>query len=469
MASQFPSRTCYTCGYPHHFFRECPQGNGGSRPPATGANAVPTGPPLLTLPAPQSSATNAGVHVAGTGSHHYGGIPRANFWKSNQGKLDRVFGKLLADEEKEKRQKEEEERMKREKEEEERRAQWKKEREKFKEDMGVRLEQRMDKVMGRTKQGDSSEDEVTRLKKENEDLRRALLSGGESSHVEKLKKGLAELQTLVATKHTKEDEMAAIRQEIEQLRSSASARGDVERELADLKSELVVLRGQSERALNESQRWKDEAMRPGNKRGNIALSTPDATNRGTPRARWTDLGQDGADRWKAEYRKLQELRRADFAEVEMLKKKHAMAASEVLNLQKKMSELSAEDREAEKTGRGTNLKEKLEAVALRSARKGKKATPNRDGTKKTTDRSSFVEKQKKQLGQIRKSGLETLCKEAGLGTGKVDAMIDAIAEHRAMQAFGSFPTRNRETVVIDSESTQEVGISVDAHDASIEL
>ncbi|GBG87459.1 hypothetical protein CBR_g45517 [Chara braunii] len=322
---------------------------------------------------------------------------------------------------------------------------------------------------GKTKQGCSSEDEVTQLKKENEDLWRALLGDSESSQVEKLKKELADLRVLVAAKYTKEDEMVAIRQEIEQLRSLARARGDVERELVDLESELVVLRGQNERALNEVKLWKDEAMRPGNKRGNIALSTPDAANRGTPRARWTDLGQDGAEKWKAEYHKLQELRRTDFAEVEMLKKKHAMVASEVLNLQKKMSELSAEDREADKTGGGTNLKDKLEAVTLRSARKGKKVTSNRDGVKKTTDRSSFVEGQKKQLRQIRKSGLEALCKEAGLDSGKVDLMIDAIAEHRAMQAFGSFPTRDRETVVIDSESMQEVGNFVDAHDVSVEL
>ncbi|GBG59144.1 hypothetical protein CBR_g32161 [Chara braunii] len=200
-------------------------------------------------------------------------------------------------------------------------------------------------------------------------------------------------------------------------------------------------------------------MRPGNKRGSVALNTPDVANRGTPKARWTDLGQDGTDKWKSEYRKLQELRRADFAEVEAMKKKHALAASEVLSLQKKMSELSVEDRGADKTGGGTNLKDKMEAAALRSARKGKKATPNRDAVKKTTDRASFIEEQKKQLRLIRKFGLEALCKDIGLNTGKVDPMIDAIAEHRAMQAFGSFARRNIDTVDLESESTQEIDTS----------
>ncbi|GBG87798.1 hypothetical protein CBR_g45954 [Chara braunii] len=391
MALQFPPRTCFTCGSPHHFFRECPQGGNGNRPPATQANAVPTG-PLLTLPAPQNSAPSAGVHVPGTGGYQYGGQPRNSFWKTNQEKLDRVFGKLLADEEKENKQKEEEERIKREKEEEERRTQWKKEREKFEEDMDARLEQRMDKVIGRTKEGDASVDEVARLKRENEDLRRALLSGSEGTQVEKLKKEISDLRLLIATKHSKEDEMTTtIRHEIEQLRSSSNSRGDVERELADLKSELVVLRGKNERALNEVNLWKNEAMQPGNKRGSVALNTPDVANRGMPKALWTDLGQDGADKWK---------------KVEALKKKHALAAFEVLSLQKKMSELSAEDRGADKTGGGTNLKDKMEAAPLRSAWKGKKVTPNRDAVKKTTDRASFIEEQKKQLRLIRNLALK---------------------------------------------------------------
>ncbi|GBG72136.1 hypothetical protein CBR_g11069 [Chara braunii] len=327
----------------------------------------------------------------------------------------------------------------------------------------------MDKAMGKTKEGSSSDDEVVRLRRENNELRRALLGDSEVNQVDKLKKDLADLRLLIASKNTKENDMMAIRQEIEQLRASANARGDVEHELADLKSEMIVLRGQNERALSEVKMWKDEAMRSGNKRGSVAINTLDGTNRGTLKPRWIDLGQDGADKWKAEYRRLQELTRADFAKVEMLKKKHALAASDVLSMQKKMSHLSAEDRDVGTLGGGTNLKEKLEAAALRSARKGKKATPNREGAMKTTDRSAFIEEQKKQLKFIRKTGLEALCKDLGLETGKVDPMIDAIAENRVVQDFGSFPTRDKQPVVIDSESTQGGDDSTDACGVSAEL
>ncbi|GBG78176.1 hypothetical protein CBR_g26209 [Chara braunii] len=199
------------------------------------------------------------------------------------------------------------------KEEEQRKEEWRKERERLESEMAARIDKRMEAVcqsvkVNRKTEGECStkgEDEITRLKRKNEELKRALRGDSDDG----------------------------------KLRS---------RSWAGLKKQLEDLR-------IEVRQWKDEALRPGNKRGSIAMPTPDTNVRALPRPRRT--GDKEQENWRSEYRKLQSLRRADFVEVEALKKKKAQAEMEVINLQKQMSELNANEAGRDKMSGGTNLKE----------------------------------------------------------------------------------------------------------------
>ncbi|GBG65777.1 hypothetical protein CBR_g52368 [Chara braunii] len=162
-------------------------------------------------------------------------------------------------------------------------------------------------------------------------------------------------------------------------------------EIAGLRKEIGLLREQNERIIVESNLWKEEAARPGNKRGSVVIGTPDGTNRGTPKPRCTGSVRDGetGDRWKEEYRNLRSLHRLANIEAEALKEKRAEAErkrmeaeKQVKALEEQMSKLTAECGNAKTVG-GTNLKERMEEVAVRSVRKGVKATPGRAGGKST--------------------------------------------------------------------------------------
>ncbi|GBG74396.1 hypothetical protein CBR_g18807 [Chara braunii] len=398
--------------------------------------------------AAQQTAGNTGGRYQNNG-YQYGGPPRNNFWRSNQERLDKKYNKYLLNMERESKLKEEEERARKNKEEEEKKEEWRKEREKLESEMAARIDMRMDEVCKSVKvkcpaEGECSakcEDEVARLKRENEEPKQALRGDTDDG------------------KESKRYEIVALKHEIQQLRESAVK----EQELAGLKRQLEDLR-------IEARQWKDEALRPGNKRGSIALSTPDANARASPMPRRTCEKEQEQD-WRSEYRKLQSLRRADFVEVEALKKKKAQAEMEVINLQKQMNERNANEVGKEMTPGGTNLKERLEAVALGTAQKGRKATPNREGLRPTprreekpnskqgcNDRTTFVEEQTKFLKMLRKSALEQICKEAGLKAEKVDEMIEDIVQFRVKNAFGK--KDDKEPVeVVDVESSRDESTS----------
>ncbi|GBG62885.1 hypothetical protein CBR_g34257 [Chara braunii] len=411
MAASIPSRSCYNCGSPHHFMRECPHRGVAPWPPATGANAITTGPPVATPPVPTyQSTTNYPVN--------YQNQPRTGFWKTNQERLDKCYAKIIADEEHATKKKEEEERLNKLKEEEERKKEWKEEREKFEAEMVARLEKHMESICGTKGKaeaagGDKMNEELSQLRKENENLHSRLAGEGPSSGEDKLaslQRELMELKRQVSDKRCGDDEVFALENGIRH----------VER-----------------KAIDEAVMWKNEALRPGNKRGSVAVSTPDVSFRGTPKPRWRDNIRE-ADKWKEEYRKLQEMHRIANLEADMLKERRAKAEMELKMLQEKMSELQADGDEPDL--QGTNLKERMDEAARRSIRKGKKATPNRETQKGSEPavnrRFAFIEEQRKQLGAYKKSRLEPLCKEAGIRITTVKPVIEELAEYRANQAFG---------------------------------
>ncbi|GBG84199.1 hypothetical protein CBR_g38170 [Chara braunii] len=373
-----------------------------------------------------------------------------------------MYSKFVEDTEKEARRKEEEEKEKAKKEEEEKRCLWVKEREEFEEAMGTHLEKRLDALgVMRGKSVDDgttgcSSDEVSRLRRENEDLKKKLseaLCHSGDDRVLYLQKEVMELRRQVAGKQVNEDAILALKEEIGELIN-------FEQEIAGLRKEVNLLRDQNARVIAEAGQWKEEALRPGNKRGCVAMQTPDCSNRGTRKPRRSEVLEA-----------LKEKR----AEAEM---KRMEAEKHVMTLEEQMSRLMAGGDNDNAPG-GTNLKERLEEVAVRSARKGMKATPRRAGgpaapaaenglessAKKSThtvanDRAEFVEEQKKQLRMLRKIGLEPLCKEEGVKLGKFEDTICELAEARARKAFGDGkgipPKQAYEIQEVSEDTSREV-------------
>ncbi|GBG68334.1 hypothetical protein CBR_g2878 [Chara braunii] len=268
-----------------------------------------------------------------------------------------------------------------------------------------------------------------------------------------LQQEIMDLRKQVTHKQVNEDAIFALKQEISEMKQSILMKGDLEKEVAGLRKEVSSLRGQNEQATIETNQWKDEALRPGNKRGSVTVNTPEGPGRGTPKPQWTDNVRE-ADKWREEYRNLRNLHQLANVEAEALKKKRSEAEmkrmeaeQQVKKLEEKMSKLTASGVKT-RLGGGTNLKERLEEVALRSAHKGVKATPGRFGGKasvaevsntatEVNDREEFIEGEKKKLRLLRKAGLEPLCKEEGIKMGRVEETICELAEYRAKLRFGT--------------------------------
>ncbi|GBG58705.1 hypothetical protein CBR_g106 [Chara braunii] len=347
----------------------------------------------------------------------------------------------MEDRQKEARKREEEERMRLEREEEEKHLKWKKELGKFETNMGSRLEKKLDELGASIKgkgavdvpTSNDSEDELAKLRREGCDLKdkiNALLNHPGEDKVLYLQQEILDLRKQVTSKQTSEDAILALKLEMDDLKRMNSSKRDLEKAVTNLRS---------------------------NKRGSVAVNTPGEPPRGAPKPRWTDNIRD-TDEWREEYRNLRNLHQLANVEAEALKKKRTEAEAkrmeaelQVKKLEERMSKLSASG-EKDRRGGGTNLKERMEEAALRSARKGVKATSGRFGGKspeadastqdaaEVNDRTGFVKGEKKKLRMLRKAGLEPLCKEADIKLDRFEDIICELAEYRAKLRFGSSST-----------------------------
>ncbi|GBG66368.1 hypothetical protein CBR_g60019 [Chara braunii] len=374
--------------------------------------------------------------------------------------------------------------------------------------MGERLEKRLDELgidkgkMVDTGGGQTSTDEALRLRMENEDLKRKLseaLGPSGEDRVHYLQNEVMLLRKQVGERHVNEDVIVALKAEICELKQTALVKTNFEQEIAGLRKEVNLLRDQNERVTVEAGLWKDQALLPGNKRGSVVLQTPKCSNRGSPKPRWTDNVRDD-DKWKADYKKLQSLHRLANIEADALKEKRAEeearraeAKKQVKALEEKMERLMTSGGLGNDKQVGeTNLKERLEKVALRCTRKGVKGSPRRTGGKSVpktaqkekeptprpmaaniNDRAKFVEEQKHQLRMLRKIGLEPLCKEEGVKMGKFEDTVCDLAEARAKKTFGegsgTMSKSDRKAVEVSDNTSNNVGDSEDESGKSVEL
>ncbi|GBG68391.1 hypothetical protein CBR_g2934 [Chara braunii] len=170
---------------------------------------------------------------------------------------------------KEKSKREEEERIKKEKEEEERRLQEKKAREEFQAEMRNELSGNLDSVreLLESKKGDK-DDEVTKMRLEIENLRKTLREGNGASSSESV--------------------FDRYKRELEEERAKS------DRRLAAMEDEIARLRVVNDKVVAAADVWKQEALRPGNKRGSVVVTATPVPGTRT-RARTTPFPSPSAE------------------------------------------------------------------------------------------------------------------------------------------------------------------------------
>ncbi|GBG68688.1 hypothetical protein CBR_g3230 [Chara braunii] len=215
---------------------------------------------------------------------------------------------------------------------------------------------------------------------------------------------------------------------------------------------MEALRKRNEETEEIAKLSRNEAWRPGNKRGSINVTTPATEGRTATRTRISGSSEE-ARRLRVQLSDLQERRKFDQTEVDMLKERRALvearrieAKNELVRLREQLARLTTEQAGCSSPKeRGTNLKERMEEAAktgFQSDKKSKvKATPGRmarpdDGIAKAKDRFGFLQDERKRLRALKKAGLEPLCQEAGIKYKTMDISVEEVAHINAAKMFG---------------------------------
>ncbi|GBG74632.1 hypothetical protein CBR_g19039 [Chara braunii] len=330
--------------------------------------------------------------------------------------------------------------------------------------MAQRLESRLapmyDAIMGKgvSKPGGGPvDDEVCRLRRENEEMctKYGITEQMPSTNlVDRLQKENGELKKFgEELKVRMEGDLAALKWEIRDLKEhhESVGRSNLTKQIEERRTEMETLRKRSEESEEVAHLWRNEALRPGNKRGCVNIATPASEGRTVTRT-WLATTPEETRRLRAELQDLQERRRCDQVEVDMLKERRAQAEArrleaevELTQLKDKMGKLTTDPAGgATPRAQGTNLKDKMDEAVLSgfcTVRRGRmKMTPGRlprdESAMKVNDRFAFLLEEKKRLRALKKGGLEILCKEVGIKYKTVDATVDEIAEINADKAFG---------------------------------
>ncbi|GBG86911.1 hypothetical protein CBR_g44367 [Chara braunii] len=288
--------TCYACGVAGHIRRECP-----NRAHRAYDGAVQQAQPLkqaqslLALQAPPSVAQPV----------QYAQATRNNWYPRLGERVEKIKTILDRLDGRDREQQENEEKAKKQREEEENRAIRRKEWEDLEEAMGTRMEQRFEKMNNTffEKRQEEEKNELEKLKKKVEELEAALAkskaAAQQSEENEPVKRygeegGRKEgevLRTPVGvdlrlrgsgcSRQCKEglkndfqgnNELLSLKRELDELRREAkTGRCSLERKLEMLAIENQELHRGTERANEEMVTWRNEALRPGNKRGSVAM------------------------------------------------------------------------------------------------------------------------------------------------------------------------------------------------------
>ncbi|GBG85736.1 hypothetical protein CBR_g40464 [Chara braunii] len=356
-------RTCYNCGDPGHFSRWCPHRNGGQ---------TFVSQPLLTLP-----SNPASLPSSSSSDPVLSGQFRNNGWYEAKQRLillentvAEIKSRHDAEVEKEKNLKEEEDRKKRIVEDNERREQDRKEREdmhkRMMDDMNEKWEKRCGKM--KDKKDDSKGlSEMELLRREIEGLKGQMVGPAASTSTQR---ATTEGDEVVRQLLKEQENMKARLEE-----SLAS-----QKRLENLEAEMDLMRTMRDEALQEVETWKNEALRPGNKRGCAAV-TPSSVTRTQSKTNTEFAGM--VHRYSLEVEKLKELRILDFntrreKEQDNEKLKIAMNEAQKASMEREQEneqlKTAIANLEAAQREPYTNLRRRMDEIASRSTGLTKKKT-----------------------------------------------------------------------------------------------
>ncbi|GBG88474.1 hypothetical protein CBR_g47944 [Chara braunii] len=219
----------------------------------------------------------------------------------------------------------------------------------------------------------------------------------------------------------------------------------MEKRLATLEEVILALQKQCEVAEANAEVWRNEALRPGNKRGSVAVGqTPSTEARVRPRT--TPMVSPHAT-GRVDQR-LKELVNHNKQEVELLKEMRFREVNGRKESEKGVERLKEEMARLQTCLiQGTNLRKKIDAAAHASTAKKKPAEAS--PVILVSHREATLRATRRELRNLKKDVVRHLCEEEGVTYTTLDAAKEAVAQARAEKAM------------IDDELSKDLGKSDD--------
>ncbi|GBG68896.1 hypothetical protein CBR_g3595 [Chara braunii] len=249
---------------------------------------------------------------------------------------------------------------------------------------------------------DKEDNEVSKLKEEIERLKKSQ-SGNEAS-----------------TSLSDKEAVKVLQKEISDMRTASEARFNM------LEEEITKEKRLRQEAVADAEAWKSEALRPGNKRGSLAVGASPVTQaRVRPRVLPTSTPEGTRKVVDEHYRSvvkrhgmevdvLQEMRMKEVKARREVEEELAKVRERQLDDQREMDRLRERMRmlEVEKGRRGpvTNLKPQLDEAVGGSARKMDRANKFVSPAGNGSDREKFVKKARRDLKNLRKEEIQGICR-----------------------------------------------------------
>ncbi|GBG71241.1 hypothetical protein CBR_g8544 [Chara braunii] len=253
----------------------------------------------------------------------------------------------------------------------------------------------------------SNDDEVTKMRLEIESLRKTLRDGNGAS--------------------SSENAFDRYKRELEEERAKSARR------LAAMEDEIARLRVVNKEAVAAADVWKHEALRPDNKRGSVAVTAIPVPGTRT-RARVTPIPSPSVEDLK-----LKERVEHQKHEIELLREwrlrelnGRRQAEQEVDRLKEKMARLEV----GRRTPTASNLKTRLDKVAVATADKGKRPVSPATQAVEVNDREAFLSETRGTLKPLKKDKFVAICEKEGGSYSTLGKTKEELALKRADVAFG---------------------------------
>ncbi|GBG81218.1 hypothetical protein CBR_g31890 [Chara braunii] len=212
--------------------------------------------------------------------------------------------------------------------------------------------------------------------------------------------------------------------------------------LEQIEKEMREVNMARDDAKAEAERWQQEALRPGNKRGCISLTTPASRTSVRPPA--GTLGKSPAI---IDYKSMVEMHRMEVETIEVNARRKA--EQELERMKEKMLSMEKQKEKGRETPR-SNLRIRMEEVAV------EKVTEHNlpiTSASKVTDKEAFIRDNHKTLKLLTKDGLTAICEKEGVKYAGVKQTVEDIIARRVAVAF----PEAKKAVVDVSEDLADAG------------